>query len=109
MHTSLNYCYQIALNCLHAPIDKMAAATDVPPRSQEEWLVYRAKACLKSDIYASKAWLITARTLFPKNYAVQVRIFRNMPLNQDEHLKLCGTTQKEFPPNYFRFRNFANE
>lgn len=42
--------------------------------SDEEWLVAKAKGCLKHDIHAAKAWLITARTLFPRNYNLQVWI-----------------------------------
>jgi hypothetical protein len=42
--------------------------------SDEEYLVLRAKDALKSDPYAAKAWMITAKTLFPNNFAVQVRI-----------------------------------
>jgi integrator complex subunit 10 len=41
--------------------------------SDEDYLVLRAKNCLKSDPFAAKAWMITAKTLFPDNFAVQVR------------------------------------
>lgn len=43
--------------------------------SDEEYLVLRAKEALKTDAFAAKAWMITAKTLFPNNFAVQVRIF----------------------------------
>ena len=43
--------------------------------SDEEYLVLRAKDALKTDAFAAKAWMITAKTLFPNNFAVQVRIF----------------------------------
>jgi integrator complex subunit 10 len=46
---------------------------DVSAVSDEEYLVLRAKDALKSDPYAAKAWMITAKTLFPNNFAVQVR------------------------------------
>jgi integrator complex subunit 10 len=41
--------------------------------SDEEYLVLRAKDAFKSDASAAKAWMITAKTLFPNNFAVQVR------------------------------------
>jgi integrator complex subunit 10 len=46
---------------------------DMNAVSDEEYLVLRAKDALKSDPYAAKAWMITAKTLFPNNFAVQVR------------------------------------
>jgi integrator complex subunit 10 len=46
---------------------------DMSAVSDEEYLVLRAKDALKSDPYAAKAWMITAKTLFPNNFAVQVR------------------------------------
>lgn len=45
--------------------------------SDEVWLISRARACMKpskNDPYAAKAWMITARSLFPKNFSIQVRI-----------------------------------
>lgn len=41
--------------------------------SDEEWLVSRARQCVKCDIYAAKSWMITARSLFPSNFTIQVR------------------------------------
>jgi integrator complex subunit 10 len=46
---------------------------DTSTISDEEYLVLRAKDALKSDPYAAKAWMLTAKTLFPNNFAVQVR------------------------------------
>ncbi len=40
--------------------------------SDEEYLVLRAKETDKNP-YRSKAWTLTARTLFPQNFGVQVR------------------------------------
>ena len=54
----------------------MAASGSQDNFLDEEWLVWKAKSCLKSDIYAAKAWLITARTLFPRNFNLQVFQFR---------------------------------
>jgi integrator complex subunit 10 len=46
---------------------------DMSAVSDEEYLVLRAKDALKSDPYTAKAWMITAKTLFPNNFSVQVR------------------------------------
>ena len=49
--------------------------------SDEVWLISRARACMKpskNDPYAAKAWMITARSLFPKNFSIQVRILQNI-------------------------------
>jgi integrator complex subunit 10 len=50
------------------------AVGDSSTISDEDYLVLRAKDSLKSDPFAAKAWMITAKTLFPDNFAVQVRI-----------------------------------
>lgn len=42
--------------------------------SNEDWLVMRARSCAKTDRYAAKAWMITARTLFPRNFNIQVKL-----------------------------------
>jgi integrator complex subunit 10 len=42
--------------------------------SDEEWLVSRARACFKADPYAAKSWMLTARTLFPNSFNIQVNI-----------------------------------
>ncbi|KAJ4445283.1 integrator complex subunit 10 isoform X1 [Periplaneta americana] len=44
--------------------------------SDEEYLVLRAKDALKSDPFAAKAWMITAKTLFPNNFAVQFEAYQ---------------------------------
>ena len=44
--------------------------------SDEEYVIYRAKISQKNDPSSSKAWAITAKTLFPRNFSVQVSAFR---------------------------------
>lgn len=53
-------------------IKVMASASDTMPMADDEWIVDTARRCLKSNPYEAKAWLITARTLFPRNFAIQV-------------------------------------
>lgn len=55
----------------------MAATMNETGMSDEVWLISRARACMKptkSDPYAAKAWMITARSLFPNNFSIQVHI-----------------------------------
>lgn len=43
--------------------------------TDEEYLVLRAKDALKKDSMTAKAWMITAKTLYPNNFGVQVRFY----------------------------------
>uniref|UniRef100_A0A673GDS1 Integrator complex subunit 10 n=1 Tax=Sinocyclocheilus rhinocerous TaxID=307959 RepID=A0A673GDS1_9TELE len=38
-----------------------------------EFLVKRARELVPQDPYAAKAWLITARTLYPADFNIQAR------------------------------------
>jgi hypothetical protein len=38
-----------------------------------EFLVKRARALVPQDLWAAKAWLITARSLYPADFNIQVR------------------------------------
>ncbi len=41
-----------------------------------DWVVERCKLHLsKNDRHAAKAWILTARSLFPDDFAVQVRFY----------------------------------
>ena len=42
--------------------------------SSAAWLVERARQSLReNNPYEAKAWLITAKTLYPKDFGIQVR------------------------------------
>ena len=42
--------------------------------SSTAWLVERARQSLReNNPYEAKAWLITAKTLYPKDFGIQVR------------------------------------
>jgi len=47
--------------------------------SDEEWLVTRARNCFKADPYAAKSWMLTARTLFPNSFNIQVGSEDDLP------------------------------
>lgn len=40
--------------------------------SDEEYVIQKAKSALTSDPLSAKAWMITAKTLYPNNFGVQV-------------------------------------
>lgn len=40
--------------------------------SDEAYFILRAEEVIKSNIYESKAWLLTAKTLYPQNFNVLV-------------------------------------
>lgn len=66
---------------------KMAAVVNSDNFSDEEWLVLRAQSCIKTDAYAAKAWMITARSLFPQNFNIQVNIY------QSHYLRLVSSLE----------------
>ena len=47
----------------------MAAPIDM---RDDEWMVNKARTCRKHDPSAARSWLIVARTLFPRNFSIQV-------------------------------------
>lgn len=40
--------------------------------SDEEYVIQRAKMDLEKNPLSAKAWMITAKTLYPNNFGVQV-------------------------------------
>ncbi|XP_057364764.1 uncharacterized protein LOC130685484 [Daphnia carinata] len=43
--------------------------------SDEEYVIYRTKNSHKHDLATAKAWMITAKTLFARNFAVQLEAY----------------------------------
>lgn len=41
--------------------------------SDEDYIIGRAREALKTCVYEAKAWMITAKTLYPDNFTVQVK------------------------------------
>jgi len=44
----------------------------------EQWIVNQANSYRNSDVYAAKSWLIVGRSLFPRNFQIQVLSFVSM-------------------------------
>ena len=62
---------EVMLQCSET---KMATAGTMDFLSDVDYMVMRARQYSKSDPHASKAWLITAKSLFPSSFVIQVRI-----------------------------------
>ena len=43
--------------------------------TDDEWFVQKAQASLRSDVHAAKAWLLTARTLYPRSFPIQFEAY----------------------------------
>lgn len=54
------------------------ANTNADNISDEEYLVLRSRETLQIDPYQCKAWTLTARTLFPQNFDIQVGLHRTL-------------------------------
>ncbi|XP_048510081.1 integrator complex subunit 10 isoform X2 [Athalia rosae] len=67
--------------------------------SKEEYLISRAKEALKTDIYAAKSWLITAKSLFPHSAKVQFEAYRieKLSKNVKEAAKCFSEIFQNFP------------
>ncbi|XP_060067611.1 integrator complex subunit 10-like [Ylistrum balloti] len=67
--------------------------------SDEDWLVSRARSCMKTDPFAAKAWMITARTLFPQNFSIQFEAYNleKVGKNIKEAAKLLEEMFVAFP------------
>ncbi|XP_013401930.1 integrator complex subunit 10-like, partial [Lingula anatina] len=74
---------------------------DVTSLRPESWLIHRAKSCLKTDGCAAKAWLITARTLFPQNFDIKFEAYeveknaRNIKLAAKDLQEMLSSFKEE--------------
>ncbi|XP_059473070.1 integrator complex subunit 10 [Neocloeon triangulifer] len=61
--------------------------------SDEEYLVNRAKEELKRDSHAARAWMLTAKSLFPNNFSVQFEVYNiEKALKHVKEAALCFST-----------------
>ncbi|KAF7286708.1 integrator complex subunit 10 isoform X2 [Rhynchophorus ferrugineus] len=44
-------------------------------QTDEEYVIQRAKECFKTDPYSAKAWMLTAKSLYPNNFTVQFEAY----------------------------------
>lgn len=68
---------------------RVGGALEYPPEGLEagamsaqgdcEFLVQRARELVPQDLWAAKAWLITARSLYPADFNIQVSQTRLVP------------------------------
>jgi len=52
-----------------------SASADGSDVSDEQWIVNQATLHSKSDLHAAKSWLIVGRSLFSRNFDIQVLSF----------------------------------
>ncbi|XP_046961256.1 integrator complex subunit 10 [Vanessa cardui] len=50
-------------------------AVDKTLEDDENYIISRAKEAQKSNIYSAKAWMLTAKTLFPANFKIQFEAY----------------------------------
>ncbi|XP_028162684.1 integrator complex subunit 10 [Ostrinia nubilalis] len=46
------------------------------PISDEDYIILRAKEAQKNNLYSAKAWMLTAKTLFPSNFKIQFEAYQ---------------------------------
>lgn len=44
--------------------------------SDEDYIILRAKEAQKNNLYSAKAWMLTAKTLFPSNFKIQFEAYQ---------------------------------
>ncbi|CAL1538493.1 unnamed protein product [Lymnaea stagnalis] len=77
---------------------KMASAVQ-QDLSDVDWLVMRARSFPKSDPYSTKAWLITAKSLYPESFVFQFESYlvEKTGKNVDEAARYLQDMLQNFP------------
>ncbi|KAK7114581.1 integrator complex subunit 10-like [Littorina saxatilis] len=77
----------------------MATAGMMDSLSDVDYLVMRARQYAKTDQYASKAWLITAKSLFPSSFVIQFESYQveKASKNVNEAAKHLEEMFRNFP------------
>jgi len=77
----------------------MAAVGNEAGLSDVDWLVMRARSFPKSDPYSTKAWLITAKSLFPGSFVIQFESYlvEKAAKNVDEAARHLQEMLQNFP------------
>ncbi|XP_076449243.1 integrator complex subunit 10-like [Babylonia areolata] len=77
----------------------MATAGNMEGMSDVDYLVLRARKYAKTDPYASKAWLITAKSLFPSSFVIQFESYQveKTSRNVNEAAKHLEEMFRSFP------------
>jgi len=77
----------------------MASAVSESDLSDVDWLVMRARSFPKTDPYSTKAWLITAKSLFPGSFVIQFESYlvEKTAKNVDEAARHLQDMLQSFP------------
>lgn len=43
--------------------------------TDEEYMMTKAKSFLETDCYRCRSWLLTAKSMFPNNFGIHVRLY----------------------------------
>ena len=80
------------------PVTVPLISTDLRMLSDEDYLVSRAKQAFVVDPHAAKAWMLTAKTLYPNNFAVQFEAYNIVKTarNVKEAAKCFETLLQQF-------------
>ncbi|XP_026271877.1 integrator complex subunit 10 isoform X2 [Frankliniella occidentalis] len=80
------------------PVTMAPSSTEAHMLSDEDYLVLRAKQAFTIDPHAAKAWMLTAKTLYPNNFAVQFEAYNivKSAKNVKEAAKCFETLLQQF-------------
>ncbi|KAJ1524001.1 hypothetical protein ONE63_010545 [Megalurothrips usitatus] len=80
------------------PVTMVPALDEAQILSDEDYLVLRAKQAFMVDPHAAKAWMLTAKTLYPNNFAVQFEAYNivKSAKNVREAAKCLETLLQQF-------------
>ena len=60
----------------HKISQSMTKSKNSSKYAESVWMINKARDCItKGDPYSAKAWLLTAKSLFPGSFAIQVLAF----------------------------------
>ncbi|GFS16131.1 integrator complex subunit 10 [Elysia marginata] len=77
----------------------MASVVANSELSDVDWLVMRARSFPKTDPYSAKAWLITAKSLFPQSFVIQFEFYivEKAAKNVEEAARILQDMLQNFP------------
>ncbi|KAK3927358.1 Integrator complex subunit 10 [Frankliniella fusca] len=80
------------------PVTMAPSSNEAHGLSDEDYLVLRAKQAFMVDPHAAKAWMLTAKTLYPNNFAVQFEAYNIVKTakNVKEAAKCFETLLQQF-------------
>lgn len=78
---------RLGLAAPKSPLPERLKAGTMSAQGDCEFLVQRARELVPQDLWAAKAWLITARSLYPADFNIQVSQTRRVVTRGRERLE----------------------